>query len=171
MIVVILGSQKFQFNRLLEALDKLVGSGVLGDELLVQAGHSDYRPRHYEAVDFLPKPELDAAIDRAELIISHGGTGAIITALKSGTKVIAVPRNSDFHEHVDNHQHQIVSMFARLDLIEACENPADLGEAIEKARATTYRQFEPNTEVFLAALRQDIDRLGAQARVRKRVKR
>ena len=45
MIFITLGSQKFQFNRLLKAVDELVAAGKIKDEVFAQIGYSDYKPR------------------------------------------------------------------------------------------------------------------------------
>lgn len=42
MIFITLGSQKFQFNRLLKALDDLVEEGAIQEEVFAQIGYSDY---------------------------------------------------------------------------------------------------------------------------------
>ena len=43
MIFVTLGSQKFQFNRLLKAVDEL----DTDDEIFAQIGYSNYKPQNY----------------------------------------------------------------------------------------------------------------------------
>ena len=53
MIFITLGSQKFQFNRLLKAVDDLVETGELSDEVFAQTGYSDYQPRNYKFKQFL----------------------------------------------------------------------------------------------------------------------
>lgn len=55
-------------------------------------------------------------MDKAEIVITHGGTGAIIGAVKKGKKVIAVPRLARYGEHVDDHQLQLVGQFKELNL-------------------------------------------------------
>lgn len=47
-IFITLGSQKFQFNRLLIAVDKLCEKKVIsGEDVFAQTGYSDYVPRNY----------------------------------------------------------------------------------------------------------------------------
>ena len=48
MIFITLGSQKFQFNRLLKAIDKLIADGKITDEVFAQIGYSDYIPVHFQ---------------------------------------------------------------------------------------------------------------------------
>ena len=43
MIFITLGSQKFQFNRLLKAVDDLIEHKKIQDEVFAQTGYSDYQ--------------------------------------------------------------------------------------------------------------------------------
>ena len=60
MIFITLGSQKFQFNRLLQAADELIEKGVITDEVFAQVGYSDYEPQHFEYKQFLDREEFAA---------------------------------------------------------------------------------------------------------------
>ncbi|MDY3796626.1 MAG: glycosyltransferase, partial [Agathobacter sp.] len=91
MIFITTGSQKFQFNRLLQKIDELVADGTIKDEVFAQSGYSDYVPKHYEYKDFLNRDEFAQKMGESTIVITHGGTGAIIGAVKKGKKVIAVP--------------------------------------------------------------------------------
>ena len=52
-IFITLGSQKFQFNRLLIAVDKLCEKKVIsGEDVFAQTGYSDYVPRNYSYNNF-----------------------------------------------------------------------------------------------------------------------
>ena len=104
MIFITLGSQKFQFNRLLKAIDKLIEQGKIKEEVFAQIGYSDYQPINYNYKQFLDRDEFASMEGRADIVITHGGTGAIIGAVKKGKKVIAVPRLAKYGEHVDDHQ-------------------------------------------------------------------
>lgn len=83
MIFVTLGSQKFQFNRLLEAVDNLIINEVIKDKVFAQIGYSDYMPRNYEYKNFLDRDEFLQLEKKSDIIITHGGTGAIIGAVKN----------------------------------------------------------------------------------------
>ena len=80
MIFVTLGSQKFQFNRLLKTIDELIENGYLTDEVFAQTGYSDYIPLHFNYKDFLDREEFAKKQDEANIVITHGGTGAIVGA-------------------------------------------------------------------------------------------
>ena len=149
MIFVTLGSQKFQFNRLLKELDRLVESGVISDEIFAQTGYSDYVPQHYSYKNFLNRDEFAEYTKKCDIFITHGGTGAIIGAVKKGKKVIAVPRLAKYGEHVDDHQLQLIRQFDEMKLIEACNDTEHLGESYRTALNTTYEVYESNTQTIL----------------------
>lgn len=109
MIFVTLGSQKFQFNRLLQKIDELVKEEAIKEEIFAQIGYSDYKPENYQYKDFLNRNEFSEIQSKADVVITHGGTGAIIGAVKKGKKVLAVPRLAKYGEHVDDHQIQLCS--------------------------------------------------------------
>lgn len=149
MIFITLGSQKFQFNRLLKAVDELVAAGKIKDEVFAQIGYSDYKPTNYKYEQFLDREKFSQIMDKAEIVITHGGTGAIIGAVKKGKKVIAVPRLARYGEHVDDHQLQLVGQFKELNLICECQDCAKLEESIRTVKSTTYNQYQSNTQVII----------------------
>lgn len=146
MIFITLGSQKFQFNRLLKAVDKLIAKGEITENVFAQTGYSDYEPRNYDYKKFLDRDEFVAKMDIAQIVITHGGTGAIISAVKKEKKVIAVPRLAKYGEHVDDHQLQLVEQFRELNLIYECLDTDNLGFALENVKKTEYKEYKSNTE-------------------------
>lgn len=152
MIFITLGSQKFQFNRLLKSIDQLISSQVVKNEVFAQIGYSDYKPINYKYKQFLDRDEFSEFIDKSNIIITHGGTGTIIRAIKYGKKVIAVPRLQKFGEHVDDHQLQIVKEFSSMNLIAECIDCEKLGEILESIENTKFALYKSNTERFIYEL-------------------
>lgn len=156
-IFITLGSQKFQFNRLLIAVDKLCEKKVIsGEDVFAQTGYSDYVPRNYSYNNFLDREEFSVEMGKADIVITHGGTGAIIGAVKKGKKVIAVPRRAKYGEHVDDHQLQLVGQFKELDLICECDDVDKIGEALEIVKNTTYKSYVSNTRTIIDSIEQYI---------------
>ncbi len=145
MIFVTVGSQKFPFDRLLRKLDALVEEGIISEEIFAQIGYCVYRPQHYSYQEFLDRDEFAKRIDQCHMVITHGGTGVIINAVKKGKKVIAVPRRAKFGEHVDDHQLQLLDQFSEMQLIEACYDMEHLAQSYAKAQETTYHAYVSNT--------------------------
>ncbi len=159
MIFVTLGSQKFQFNRLLTALDKQVSEGKIKDTIFAQTGYSDYLPHHFEYKQFMDRDEFARMQVSADIIITHGGTGAIVGALKKGKKVIAVPRLSKYGEHVDDHQLQIIEEFVKAGFILECQNCDDLFVDIQKIRDLKLSEYKSNTQSYIDSISEFINEL------------
>lgn len=149
MIFVTLGSQKFPFDRLLQKLDEMIADGAITDRVLAQTGSCTYAPQHFEAVPYMDRPAFASYMAQADLVITHGGTGAIMGGVKNGKKVIAIPRYPKYGEHVDDHQIQIVQQFGELGLIEPCYQVEDLPAALEKTKTADYRPYESSSHLLL----------------------
>ncbi|MGI6392302.1 MAG: PssE/Cps14G family polysaccharide biosynthesis glycosyltransferase [Candidatus Izemoplasmatales bacterium] len=135
MIFVSVGSREYQFDRLIHKIDCLVDSGELSDKVFAQIGNSNYIPKKIDYTRFLDNDQFSKAQDMANIIISHGGTGALVSALKKDKKVIAVPRLSAFKEHADDHQMQIVDLFEKEGYVIKVVDIELLIEAIEKCKS------------------------------------
>lgn len=154
MVFITVGSQKFQFNRLLKMVDGLIEKKIIEEEVFAQVGTSDYIPKHYKYKDFLNRDEFMEVSEKAEIVITHGGTGAIIGAVKRGKKVIAVPRLAKYGEHVDDHQKQLLKEFEQMNLISVCYDLEDLETAFSEIRNIEFEKYESNTKIIL----DDIDK-------------
>lgn len=157
MIFITLGSQKFQFNRLIEEVDKLVEVGEIKEEVFAQIGYSDYQPQNYKFRQFLDRNSFQEYIEKADLIITHGGTGAIVGSIKKGKKVIAIPRLEKYREHVDNHQIQIVEQFKEMNLISSIIEVEDLIKAIKEIDKKEFKRYKSNTEAIITSIEEYID--------------
>lgn len=145
MIFVTLGSQKFQFNRLLKEIDELVEKGIIEEKVFAQIGYSDYIPKYYNFKDFLSREEFLQYEEIADIVITHGGTGAIIGAVKKEKKVIAVPRLARYGEHVDDHQLQLIEQFDGMGLIESCYDTKNLEKSYTDCKNKKYNLYVSNT--------------------------
>lgn len=149
MIFVTLGSQKFQFDRLLREIDRLIEKGIITDSVFAQKGHSSYLPKNYKFVDFLDRDEFAKYMEQTSVVITHAGTGAIIGAVKKKKKVIAIPRREKYGEHVDDHQLQIVEQFDALGIIEPCYEVEQLEKAYTLALSKEYKEYISNTKTIV----------------------
>lgn len=157
-IFVTLGSQKFQFNRLLQEIDKLVRHGIITEELFAQTGYSDYVPRNYRYKNFLNRDEFSEIEAGADIVITHGGTGAIIGAVKKGKKVIAVPRLEKYGEHVDNHQIQLINQFKNMNLICGVGDCSELETALGYVRSHEFSSYKSNTDAIINSIERFLSR-------------
>lgn len=113
LIFVCVGSRKYQFNRLFKKLDELIEQGLIEDNIFAQIGQSSYLPKYYNYERFISVDKFKMYQARADLIISHGGTGTIITSLKLGKQVLVVPRLTKYGEHLDDHQLQVAGVLEK----------------------------------------------------------
>lgn len=157
MIYITLGSQKFQFNRLLRYVDELIEQKAIEADVFAQIGFSDYLPKNYKYKDFLARADFMIMMNKADVVITHGGTGAIVNALKAGKKVIAVPRKKSFHEHVDDHQEQIVNSFVMQNTILGASNKQELRTSLQIIENKKFDTFKSNNQNFIECLKTHID--------------
>lgn len=159
MIFVTLGSQKFQFNRLLKQIDDCIAQGIMSDKVIAQIGYSTYVPQKYEYIQFMDRELFTSTIDNSDIIITHGGTGVIVNAIKKGKKVIAVPRLAQYGEHVDDHQLQLLHQFDELGLICVCYDLDRLGEMYRQIGEMTFNKYVSNTKVIIQSIEEYLDTL------------
>jgi len=157
LIFVTLGSQKFQFNRLLKYVDELIEEGIIKEKVYAQIGYSDYIPQNFEYKQFLSRDEFSKRIDISNIIITHGGTGTIITALKKGKKVIAMARIAEFGEHVDDHQIQVVKELNKLRLIVSVESVLDLKAILKNISDIQFEEYISSFEKLMGSLKRFIE--------------
>lgn len=141
MIFVTLGTQKFQMNRLVEAVDRMAPS--MDEEIFIQLGNSTYQPVHCQAADFVDKEQFKQLIKECTLLITHAGIGTIMMGINETKPIIVVPRRAEYQEHVDNHQEEIAEAFASKNHVMNCSQVNELPKYIEKAR---HSEFSPYIE-------------------------
>lgn len=157
MIFITLGSQKFQFDRLLKKIDILIKNKIIKGDVFAQIGYSEYKPELYDYKVFLNREEFDEMIEKSEIIITHGGTGTIINAVKKGKKVIGIPRLVEYGEHVDNHQQQIIKQFEECNLIKAVYDLNDLEKVIKNIYDVKFQKYVSNTQNLILDIEKYIE--------------
>ena len=161
MIFITVGTQKFPFDRLLKKVDTLIEDGSITEPVHAQIGFTEYIPRHYSYDQYLNVEAFNRYVQEADIVVTHGGTGSIITAMRNHKKIVAVARLARFGEHVDNHQLEIIGKFAEMEYIEACRDVSELGTAIRHVREKIYRDYESNTDAYIKELGTYIDDVAA----------
>jgi UDP-N-acetylglucosamine transferase subunit ALG13 len=157
LIFVVLGTHELPFHRLLIEVDQLIEKGVIKDEVVVQVGHTTYRSGNMTFIPFMTYSEMEDYYKKADLIITHGGTGSITTGVKMGKKVIASPRWSRFGEHNDDHQLEIVLQFYDSGYILYWDDGMDLEEIVRDAESFEPKEFVSGRERILRIIQQFID--------------
>lgn len=135
MIFVTVGTT-MPFDELIQAVDELSGSGALSEPVVCQIGTSGYEPKNCEYFRF--KPGIEDWVEKASLVIGHGGTGTVLSLLAARKKFIAVtnPRGAE------DHQAQFLSRLSKSVSILWTRDVTQLGELIERAREFEAGPFE-----------------------------
>lgn len=141
------------FDRLIEMVDRARRDGLIPERIVAQAGVGGARPAGLDAVETLPFDEVQAVLRRADIVVCHGGTGSLITALREGCRVIAVPRRFDLGEHYDDHQFEISRAFADRGLIVMAAGPDDLPAALVEARQRLPKLATTDPKALIEFLR------------------
>lgn len=152
MILVTLGTQKQSFKRLLEKIE----NSKVEDEIIVQAGYTEFTSNKMKIIDFINYAEMEKLVDKADLIITHGGTGSILGPLKKNKKVIACARLAKYGEHVDNHQEELVSIFAKEGYILELGENDKLDDLLNKLDKFKPKKYVSNTDKFINNLKKII---------------
>ncbi|MFC4811403.1 PssE/Cps14G family polysaccharide biosynthesis glycosyltransferase [Paenibacillus sp. GCM10023250] len=141
MIFVTVGTQKFQFDRLIKKMDQLVGEARIQLPVIGQIGYSNYRPKHFQAFDMLNAQQVSDYFVKSDIIITHAGTSSIIQGLKREKKMIVVPRQLIFNEHIDNHQLEIAKVFEEKQFVEAVYDIEELPAKLEGIQARVFNKY------------------------------
>lgn len=157
MILVLLGTQNNSFHRLLEEVNRLIENGVIKEEVIVQAGYTQYTSENMKILGLIAKEELEKLQNKADLIITHGGVGSILLSITKNKKVIAVPRLHQYNEHVNNHQKQIVELFNEKGYIIGVEGVEGLEQAIKKVEDFEPKEYQQNHEKMLKVIEDFIE--------------
>ena len=131
MIFVTVGTHEQPFNRLIKEMDRLVYKKKITEDVIIQTGFSTYKPKYCISYKMMSFDEMNAALKKARIVITHGGPSSFIEALQLDKVPIVVPRQEKFHEHVNNHQVEFVKLISeKMNNIIAVYDINDLENAI-----------------------------------------
>lgn len=71
MILVLLGTQNNNFERLLNMIEKCIDEGIITEQVIVQSGHENHKVDKMEMIGIVPMEQLQELISKANLIITH----------------------------------------------------------------------------------------------------
>lgn len=134
-ILVLLGTNPYSFERLARAVDELAGRK--GWDVFMQTGHTPYAPAHCRHAAFLPHDDVLKLAGQCDFMIVQGGAGSIHEGLAAGKPVIAVPRQPERGESQDR-QADLVEALAARGCVVGVRETAQLEAAVE-----TIRNFRP----------------------------
>ena len=152
MILVTLGTQKEPFTRLLDYIEK----SKIKDEIIVQAGYTKFDSKKMKIFDFISYDEMEEYINKCDVVITHAGTGSVLTPLKKGKKVIICPRLAKYHEHVDDHQVELAEVFSEEGYVLELNEDNNLDDLMKKLKKFKPKEYVSNTDNFIEKLQKEI---------------
>jgi UDP-N-acetylglucosamine transferase subunit ALG13 len=156
LIFVALGTQKFQFNRLLQELDKIISKYQIKDEVVVQSGYTTYDSNNFKLRDFISENEFQKILVESDIFITHAGTSNVINALKRKKKVIVVPRLSKHGEHVDDHQLELAEFVKSNNLALVIKEIDDLHHGIVNIKGMQFDYYENDNQILINDIKEYI---------------
>jgi len=150
------------FDRLVEAVAELKRSGEIPERVIAQVGVGGACPPELECVETMTFDEIRATVARADLVVCHGGTGSMITALRERCRTVVMPRMFDLAEHYDNHQLEISESFEQRGLVRVARSPDELREALRITREIDPPGATTDPQALMEWLRTTLSGLAAR---------
>lgn len=157
MLLVTLGTNDKNFTRLLDAIHHAIEEGFIHEEVIVQAGYTKYQDDLMDIHESFEREEFESLIDEARIIITHGGVGTIMTALKKKKKILAAARLSQYQEHVNDHQTQLLEAFDEAGYLIYMRDLSNLKPYLEQIETFIPKELESNQEVMVNYIADWID--------------
>ena len=161
MIFVTTGTHEQPFNRFVEFMDHWAEKN--DEEVMIQTGFSTYQPVHCMWQSLLPYQDMKRMVDKARIVITHGGPSSFIMPLQIGKIPIVVPRRVEYGEHVNNHQVDFCKIVKeRQGNIILVEDIAELNEILKKYDTIVScmkAELVSNNERFCAELSKIVSEL------------
>ena len=145
------------FDRLVDLVAHARDAGLIEEEIVLQHGEGGRAIPGVRSVEGLPFEEVKSLLSRASIVVCHGGTGSLITALREWCHVIAVPREFARGEHYDDHQSEIVEAFAERGLVLPAHDHASFAAALATARARPRVSATTDPAALIAYLKEQAE--------------
>lgn len=150
MIFVTVGTHEQPFNRLVEYMDKWAAEH--DEEVVMQTGFSTFEPNHCEWSKLYPYSQMVEFVERARIVITHGGPSSFIMPLQVEKIPIVVPRKKEFDEHVNDHQVEFSKAVAKrqrnIIVVEDIKKIADKLDSYDVIVENMKNGVQSNNEKF-----------------------
>ena len=156
------------FDRMIEAVAELKRSGEIDEAVLAQVGVGGAKPAGIECVETMTFDEMQRTLREADLVVCHGGTGSLITALREQCRTVVMPRLFERGEVYDDHQLEISQAFEGRGLVTVANDLAGLRAALREARSRQPLGATTDPQALIRWLEQLLDAWGGEATSRDR---
>ncbi|PRA10544.1 glycosyl transferase family 28 [Arthrobacter sp. MYb211] len=148
-VLALVGTDHHPFDRMVNLVDELLAGHDPSDgalSCLIQFGTAQ-APSSAQGRDFLAKDEVKEHIDRADLVLCHGGPSTIVEILRSGKMPLVMPRDPERGEHVDGHQQRFARHMAGLGLVQLVDSVQQVRAEVEQFTAGADERLKPGIEL------------------------
>lgn len=153
-------ASEYCFVRLLRIIDEFCEMKLINkDELIVQADSNEYRAKNYQSTKMFDNKEFLRIMQEMDLVISHAGTGTVVSALKLNKKLILFPRMQCYGEHIDDHQIELASILKNENYVMVAMNKEELKKCILHSKYFMSKPFVSNTDKFIKIFLKSIEEL------------
>lgn len=152
------------FARLIQSVAELKRTGAIPERVVAQVGIGGARPGELDCVETMTFDEIRTTLTHADLVVCHGGTGSIITALRERCRTVVMPRLFELAEHYDNHQLEISQSFEQRGLVRVARSTEELRDAIQAARESDPAGATTDPQALMEWLRSTLATVAANRR-------
>jgi putative glycosyltransferase len=149
MIFVTVGTHEQQFNRLIKEIDRLKEENLIQDEVFIQTGYSNYVPKYCKWEKLISYEKMNQFIEKADVIITHGGPATFMAVIAKGKNPIVVPRLKKFGEHVNDHQLEFVEKVLNIYNLTVITNISDLNFYISNSDEQQKSDLKSKNNLFM----------------------
>lgn len=152
MVFITLGTQGNQFQRCLKMVEDLIDELHPNQEFIAQLGNTKYKSDKIQCLDFVTEADFKELIGKADIVITHAGSGALFSAIKQGKKTIAVARLHKYKEMANDHQTELVRKLTEGGyILDGTNSIIDAWKRLES--------FTPRACDFICSLPEEIGKL------------
>ena len=152
MVFITLGTQGNQFPRCLQMAEELIDTLHPAHEFIVQLGNTHYTSDTIKCLEYVAENEFKEYIAKADVVISHAGSGALFSAIQKGKKCIAVARLKKYNEMLNDHQTELVRKLSQEGYI--LDGTYSIVDAWEK-----LDDFTPRENDFTCGIPSEVEKL------------
>ena len=136
-VLVTVGTDHHPFDRLVQWADRWARRHPEAT-VVVQHGHAA-PPTDAAGHPLLHHTELDALMRDSDVVVTHGGPATVTQARAHGHVPVAVARDPQRGEHVDDHQQRFVRFLAGRGLVVQVDDEQAFDTVLDEARADPGR--------------------------------
>ncbi len=147
-IFVTVGTHSEGFDRLLSIMDKWANQN--NAEIFALTGNSKYKPKNFNGKAFCTYEKYISELKKADIVVSHAGSGSIIDTLNLRNLLIIIPRIKKLGEHTNRHQLETAKTRAnnKLEILADENNFAEKMELAKKFKPEIRYEKKKTIEIL-----------------------